>query len=301
MLKILISKLAINYPMENQIPESELILNSDHSIYHLHLLPEDIAETIVFVGDPERVPEVSKFFDSIELMKAKREFITHTGYIGKKRISVISTGIGTDNIDIVMNELDALVNVDLVTRTIKAKHTALNIVRIGTSGALQADIPIDSVLLSSQAIGLDNLLHFYQRNTDLRVERELKQQLGLDFVNPYLVDGSVSLLSQFENEAYIKGITATCCGFYAPQGRFLKAKGVSNELIEKLSSLQVNNARITNFEMETAGIYGMAAVLGHQALSVNCILANRITNQFSKKPNEIVNRTIQEVLSKLAQ
>jgi uridine phosphorylase len=284
--------------MEYQIPESELILNNDNSIYHLHLLPEYIAETIIFVGDQERVPEVSKYFDNIEIKKAKREFVTHTGYIDKKRISVISTGIGTDNIDIVMNELDALVNVDLATRTIKKNHTALNIIRIGTSGALQSNIPINSVLVSEQAIGLDSLMLFYEREKDEILEQSIKQQLGFDFINPYLVNGSKALIDLLPNN-YIKGITATCCGFYAPQGRFLKAKGVNNTLIQKLNQLNVNGKSVTNFEMETAGIYGMANVLGHHAVSVNCILANRIDNVFSKNPAEIVDRTIREVLASL--
>lgn len=284
--------------MQNQIPASELILNDDNSIYHLHLLPTDIAETIVFVGDQERVPEVSKYFDHIEIKKAKREFVTHTGFIGSKRISVISTGIGTDNIDIVMNELDALVNIDLETRTVKPEHTALKIIRIGTSGAFQATIPIDSVLVSEQAIGLDSLLHFYNRETDALTEQSIKEQLGLEFINPYLVNGNLDLIKQIDID-YLKGITATCCGFYAPQGRFLKAKGVSDSLISKLSKLKVGNSAVTNFEMETAGIYGMAQVLGHQAVSVNCILANRITNEFSSNPAKIVDDTIRAILEKL--
>jgi uridine phosphorylase len=284
--------------LEHQIPETELILNNDGSIYHLHLLPEDIAETIIFVGDQERVPEVSKYFDSIELKKVKREFITHTGYIGQKRISVISTGIGTDNIDIVMNELDVLVNVDLATRTIKKNHTALNIIRIGTSGALQSNIPINSVLVSEQAIGLDSLMLFYERKKDVELEQSIKEQLGFNFINPYWVNGNKELVNLLPSN-YLKGITATCCGFYGPQGRFLKAKGVNSTLIEKLNQLNINGKSVTNFEMETAGIYGLANVLGHKAVSVNCILANRITNEFSKNPAEIVDRTIREVLEKL--
>ncbi len=284
--------------MEHQIPETELILNNDGSIYHLHLLPGDIAQTIIFVGDQERVPEVSKYFDSIELKKSKREFVTHTGNIGKKRISVISTGIGTDNIDIVMNELDALVNVDLISRTIKKNHTVLNIIRIGTSGALQENIPVNSVLVSDQAIGLDSLMLFYQREKDEILEQSIKKQLDFDFLNPYLVNGSKELIDALSTN-YLKGITATCCGFYAPQGRFLKAKGVNNTLIQKLNQLNINGKSVTNFEMETAGIYGMANVLGHQAVSVNCILANRITNEFSKNPAEVIDRTIREVLALL--
>jgi uridine phosphorylase len=284
--------------MEYQIPESELVLNSDHSIYHLHLLPEDVAETIIFVGDQERVPEVSKFFDSIELKKAKREFITHTGYIGSKRITVMSTGIGTDNIDIVMNELDALFNIDLKTRTVKGKHTSLNIVRIGTSGSLQANIPVNSVIVSEQAIGLDSLMLFYDRNKDEKTEESIKQQLGFGFLNPYVENASEDLINIFSG-VYKLGITATCCGFYAPQGRFLKAGSAHNQLIKKLNQIKIGTKQITNFEMETAGIYGMANVLGHQAVSINCILANRITNDFSKNPNQFVEKTIKEVLALL--
>jgi uridine phosphorylase len=235
---------------------------------------------------------------ALNLKKSKREFVTHTGNIGKKRISVISTGIGTDNIDIVMNELDALVNVDLISRTIKKNHTVLNIIRIGTSGALQENIPVNSVLVSEQAIGLDSLMLFYQREKDEILEQSIKKQLDFDFMNPYLVNGSKELIDAFPTN-YLKGITATCCGFYAPQGRFLKAKGVNNTLIQKLNQLDINGKSVTNFEMETAGIYGMANVLGHKAVSVNCILANRITNEFSKNPAEVIDRTIREVLALL--
>ena len=234
----------------------------------------------------------------LTIKKSKREFVTHTGYLGKKRISVISTGIGTDNIDIVMNELDVLVNVDLATRTIKKNHTALNIIRIGTSGALQSNIPINSVLVSEQAIGLDSLMLFYERKKDVELEQSIKEQLGFNFINPYWVNGNKELVNLLPSN-YLKGITATCCGFYGPQGRFLKAKGVNSTLIEKLNQLNINGKSVTNFEMETAGIYGLANVLGHKAVSVNCILANRITNEFSKNPAEIVDRTIREVLEKL--
>jgi uridine phosphorylase len=197
-----------------------------------------------------------------------------------------------------MNELDVLVNVDLATRTIKKNHTALNIIRIGTSGALQSNIPINSVLVSEQAIGLDSLMLFYERKEDVELEQSIKEQLGFNFINPYWVNGNKELVDLLPSN-YLKGITATCCGFYGPQGRFLRAKGVNSTLIEKLNQLNINGKSVTNFEMETAGIYGLANVLGHKAVSVNCILANRITNEFSKKPAEIVDRTIREVLEKL--
>lgn len=284
--------------MDNQIPASELILNSDGSIYHLHLLPEDVANAIIFVGDQDRVHEVSKYFDKIEIKKHKREFFTHTGYVGNKRITVLSTGIGTDNIDICMNELDALVNVDLASREIKKEHTTLNIIRIGTSGSLQSNIPVDSVVISEQGLGLDTVMHFYNRQGNAELENSIKEQLGYEFLYPYIENGSTDLMNQL-NPNYIKGITATCCGFYAPQGRFLKAKGISFDLINKLTNLDVSGKKVTNFEMETAAIYGLANVLGHQAISVNCIMANRIDNVFSKNPAKIIDDTIKDVLASL--
>jgi uridine phosphorylase len=284
--------------MQNQIPESELILNPDGSIYHLHLLPEDIADTIIFVGDQDRVPHVSKHFDSIEVKKSKREFVTHTGYIGNKRLSVISTGIGTDNIDIVMNELDALINVDLSTKTIKQELTSLNIVRIGTSGALQADVAVDSVLVSSFGLGLDGLMQFYdyEEPDDIaNLLTSIDEQLDLLFITPYLFKAGANLLDRFTPH-FATGITATCCGFYGPQGRMLRAERRYDNLIEKLSRVNALGKRITNFEMETAGIYGMASLLGHEALSVNAILANRINHTFSRNPEAIVDQTIKQVL-----
>jgi uridine phosphorylase len=244
------------------------------------------------------VHEVSKYFDKIEIKKHKREFFTHTGYVGSKRVSVLSTGIGTDNIDICMNELDALVNVDLTTREIKNNHTALNIIRIGTSGSLQSNIPVDSVLVSEQGLGLDSVMHFYNRQGNAELEQSIKTQLGYDFMFPYIEKGSTDLMKQL-NPNYIKGITATCCGFYAPQGRFLKAKGISADLINKLTNLNVGGKKVTNFEMETAAIYGLASVLGHQAVSVNCIMANRIDNVFSKNPAKVIDDTIKDVLASL--
>ena len=284
--------------MKNQIPESELILNPDGSIYHLHLLPEDVADTIIFVGDQDRVPQVSKHFDRIEVKKQKREFVTHTGYIGSKRLSVISTGIGTDNIDIVLNELDALVNVNLDTRTVKEKLTSLDIIRIGTSGALQEDVLVDSVLISSHGLGLDGLMQFYDyEETDeiAGLLTEMDEQLGLVFVNPYLFKAGEGLFNKFVPH-YAHGITATCCGFYGPQGRMLRAERKYDNLIDKLNGIAAQGKRITNFEMETAGIYGMASLLGHGAISVNAILANRINHTFSRNPEAIVETAIKQVL-----
>lgn len=285
------------------IAQSELVLNNDGSVYHLHLQPNDIAHTIILVGDQNRVAEVSKHFDSIELKKQKREFVTHTGYIGSKKLSVVSTGIGTDNIDIVLTELDALVNVDLQTRQIKQEQTSLEFVRIGTSGSLQEDIAVDSMLVSSFGLGLDSLMQFYDYEESAEIAELLTaidEQLDLLFVNPYLFSASASLLNKFSPH-FIHGITATCCGFYAPQGRVLRAEAKFDDLIYRLNKVKVNELRITNFEMETAGIYGMANVLGHQAISVNAILANRVSHKFSTNPDKVVEQAIKQTLELLVE
>jgi len=279
------------------ILESELVLNDDGSIYHLHLLPEDIADTILLVGDQDRVPEVSKYFDSIEIKKNKREFYTHTGFIGKKRISVISTGIGTDNIDIVINELDALANIDLQKREEKTEKKSLKFIRIGTSGSLQKSIEVDSIVASSHGLGLDGTLNFYPmqfNDHELELQTKIATQLNLSFVNSYVTQSPGNILSLFPE--LTKGITATCCGFYAPQGRVLRAGVKVPNLIERLSKVDINGLCITNFEMETAAIYGMAKLLGHEAISVNAIVANRITHQFSKQPHKTIDQTILRVL-----
>jgi uridine phosphorylase len=283
-----------------QIPESELILNADGSVYHLHLHPEDIADTIIFVGDPERVAEVSKHFDSVEMTKNKREFVTHTGYLGKKRITVLSTGIGTDNIDIVWNELNMLANIDLKTRTFKDTKKQLNVIRIGTSGSLQADIPVDSILATTYGLGLDVLMHYYNYTKDIetqQLETALQNELAIPFLKPYLVKAPGNLIEKFSDCQ--QGITATCSGFYAPQGRIVSAPSRFDNLIEKLSAIQIGDKRITNFEMETAGIYGLANTFGHQAVSINAIVANRKTQQFSKNGQAMIDKTIEYVLGKV--
>lgn len=283
------------------IPESELILNADGSVYHLHLKPEDIAETILFVGDPERVGEVSKHFDTVEFTKHKREFVTHTGYIGNKRITVLSTGIGTDNIDIVWNELNMLANIDLETRTFKQEKKSLKVIRIGTSGSLQKDIPVDSILASTHGLGLDVLMHYYpfaQDEPTKVMEQQFTEQLALPFLKPYLVKAPGSLINRFSD--CIQGITATCSGFYAPQGRIVNTLSTVNNLIERLSNLQTPSHRITNFEMETAGIYGLANTFGHEAVSINAIVANRKTQEFSKDGQAMIDKTIEYVLEKIA-
>ncbi len=282
------------------ILESELVLNDDGSVYHLHLLPEDIADNIILVGDQDRVPEVSKYFDAIEIKKNKREFVTHTGFIGSKRLTVLSTGIGTDNIDIVMNELDALVNIDLKKREIKTKKTTLKFIRIGTSGSIQKNILVDTILASSHGLGLDSLMNFYAlpfSHHEAELHQEIQQQLNSPFISSYLVQSPGNLINKFPNMQI--GITATCCGFYAPQGRMLRGNVKISNLIKRLSNVNHNQFYITNLEMETAGIYGMAKLLGHEAVSINAILANRITHEFSKHPNKIIDQTIRNVLEVL--
>jgi uridine phosphorylase len=244
----------------NRIAESELIINARGAVYHLDLRPEELAGTVITVGDPDRVKEVSKHFDSIEVKRQHREFISHTGYVGKKRLTVLSSGIGPDNIDIVMNELDALVNIDFKTRFIKNKTGHLNIIRIGTSGSLQADIPNDSFVVSTHGLGIDNLLNFYRHE-----QNEEEKQLLHSFVthtqihgqigHPYISSGAGSLIKHFVS-GFHQGITVTCPGFYGPQGRVLRL-GVRNpELINRLTDFRFGQHRITNFEMETSAIYG---------------------------------------------
>ncbi len=286
----------------NRIAETELILNADGSVYHLNLLPGDIAETIITVGDPERVSQVSRYFDHIELKKSKREFVTHTGTIRGKRITVISTGIGTDNIDIVMNELDALVNIDLETRLPKAQLQKLNIIRIGTSGAIQADIAIDSLLVSSAAFGMDTLMHYYEHPVsehEIELLDNFKEALpnASNFL-PYVASADSWLISKLAIGLQ-QGITITAPGFYAPQSREIRAKAVYPNLMKSIQNFNSDGRCITNLEMETAGIYGIAAVLGHRAISFNVILANRPTKTFSKQPEQVMNNYIRQVLNKL--
>ncbi|PCJ94839.1 MAG: phosphorylase [Flavobacteriaceae bacterium] len=286
-----------------QLGPSELILNPDNSIYHLNLLPEDIANTIITVGDPDRVADVSKYFDTIELRKGKREFITHTGVLNGKRITVISTGIGTDNIDIVLNELDALVNIDFNTRTIKSNKTRLDLIRIGTSGAIQPNIPIDSFLMSEYAMGFDNLLHFYDSGhvqyTNIQEAFVKHADWYIHKSTPYVVKFDEDLGEQLNSNRIRFGFTVTNTGFYGPQGRKLRLGTQDTDLNSKLASFTYQNMQITNLEMETSGIYGLAKLHGHRAVSLNCILANRSTGEFSKNPSKAVDELIQYTLQKL--
>ena len=272
--------------MDNRIAESELIINSRGAVYHLNVRPEELAHTIITVGDPDRVGAVSKHFDKIESKFQHREFVTHTGYIGNKRLSVVSTGIGTDNIDIVLNELDALVNIDFDTRLVKPALTSLQIIRLGTAGALQESIPVDSFVVSSHALGLDNLMPYYVFENTAAEKQLLEAFRGQIFLqpggaNPCLFEASANLRSHF-NDGFHTGITVTCPGFYGPQGRVLRGALSNPDLLDKLSGFSYENNRIANFEMETSGIYGMSRVLGHECLSVSAIVANRVTHQFSK-------------------
>ncbi len=282
---------------------SELILNPDGSIYHLNLLPADIAQTIITVGDPDRVRSVTKYFDKIEIEKGKREFLTHTGTFKGKRLTVISTGIGTDNIDIVFNELDALANVDFYTRRVKERISQLDFIRIGTSGAIQEDIPVDSFLLSTSAVGFEGLLHFYKSGQlgNWALEQELNTYLDwtTHHISAYAFDCDKELHRKF-NENHIRfGITATNSGFYGPQGRKVRLTPKISDFNEKLASFSFGKTRITNLEMETAGIYGLAKLHGHRAVSLNAILANRATGEFSKSAFRTVDNLIKFTLEKL--
>ncbi len=284
----------------NAIPESELIINSRGAIYHLDVKPAELAHNIITVGDPARVKEVSKYFDSVEVERHHREFVTHTGYLGKKRISVVSTGIGTDNIDIVLNELDALVNIDFTTRTINNEQQQLKIIRVGTSGSLQADVPVDSFVASTHAIGIDNLMNFYkQENTE--EEKQLlhsfvtQTQLHGRFSQPYIAGASMSLIKHFV-EGYHQGITVTCPGFYGPQGRILRLGLSHPQLNDRFTDFKFGHHRVTNFEMETAGIYGLGNALHHHCLSLSAIVANRIHKNFSADGNATIEKLIKKTL-----
>ncbi|MFY7743201.1 MAG: nucleoside phosphorylase [Flavobacterium sp.] len=287
------------------IQSSELILNPDGSVYHINLLPEQIAHDIIFVGDQNRVEKITKHFDSIEFSTQKREFKTQTGMYKGKRITVMSTGIGPDNIDIVMNELDALVNIDLKTRTIKEKLTSLNIVRIGTSGSLQADIPVDSFVMSVYGLGLDNMLRSYLIETisEKDIEDAFINQTNWDLRKgrPYVIKGSNSLIKKFESNKIKKGFTGTAGGFYGPQGRVLRLNIQDADLNSKMDSFNYNGIQMTNLEMETGAIYGLGKLLGHECLSLNAIIANRANGTFSEDPYKAVDALIEYALDKLAE
>lgn len=287
-----------------QIAESELILNARGAIYHLDLLPEELGDTVITVGDPFRVKEVSKYFDHVEVIGHHREFVSHTGRLHNKRITVVSTGIGTDNIDIVFNELDALVNIDLKTRTIHNKIKSLNIIRVGTAGSLQTDVPVDSFVASTHGLGLDNLLNFYRLETNDEEKQLLhsfntQTQSPGQMCDPYICSASASLLKHFV-DGFFQGITVTCPGFYGPQGRVLRLGLKVPNLINTLTRFRFGQHRITNFEMETSGLYGMGKLLGHNCLSLNAIVANRIEKKFSKDSYTLVDQLIQKTLETIS-
>lgn len=287
------------------IKASELILNPDGSVYHLNLLPEHIADNVIFVGDQDRVRRITTHFDSIEFSIQKREFKTQTGYFKGKRITVISTGIGPDNIDIVLNELDALVNIDLKTRLPKSELKSLNIIRIGTSGSLQKDIPVDAFVLSTHGLDINGMMHFYQ------IEQIANKEIEDAFIKhtnwspqkarPIIVENSNYLESLFTDNSIHKGMTATAGGFYGPQGRVLRLPLQDPELNQKLDDFQYKDFRIANLEMETSAIYGLSKLLGHNALSLNAIIANRANGTFSEDPRQTVKNLIVFALEKILQ
>ena len=282
------------------IPESELVLNDDGSIYHLHLFPEQIADTILVVGDQFRVQQISQYFDSIEHKVFNREFITHTGYIGNKRLTAISSGVGTDNIDIVMNELDALVNIDLETRLEKSKKINLNIIRLGTSGAVHQDIPIDCLIASTHGMGMDNLMYYYNNNSfDIKIGKAFQKHANWPkyLSLPYFYKGSEILLDKFRDLR--SGITATAPGFYGPQGRSIRLPFSIYDLHEHLNTFEYKNLKITNFEMETSALYGLGKLLGHQCLTICAIIANRIKQEYSKDYKNTISKMIALVLERL--
>ena len=282
--------------MLNKLAASELVLNPDGSVYHLNLLPEDLAEKIILVGDPDRVPKVSKYFDKVEIRKNKREFYTHTGTLRGERITVMSTGIGTENIDIVMNELDALVNIDLQQKEFKKAHQSLQLFRLGTCGSVNPEVEVDNMLVTQNVVGLDGLLHFYQ---DYQFENEFSRnflaKFPYDKIKPmlYFSDWAEDIADYYKDAKY-HGNTATFPGFYAPQGRQLRLKALDDQFLETLNDLGV-----TNFEMETSAIYGLAKLLGHKALTVNAVIANRRRGEFSADHHASEKNMIEWVLERI--
>lgn len=283
-----------------QIPESELILHPDGSVFHLRLRPEQLGNIVFTVGDPDRVANVSRHLDKVDFKLQNREFITHTGWKNGHHVSVISTGMGTDNIEILMTELDALVNVDLQTRQVKEKKTSLQIIRIGTSGSLQEDIPTGTLLASEIAIGMDTLMAYYPTLSGSQDFAEaIQKELGLSF-RPYQASASPKLLAKLDS-AITRGVTLTCPGFYAPQGREVRLRPRFDQMIERLAALQVEGRSLTNFEMETAGYYALGELLGHEVLSLNAILVNRPLKKFATDGEKTVERAIQTALAIFAE
>ncbi len=287
-----------------RIEESELIINDDGSVFHLHLKPGEVADTIILVGDPARVELVASFFDSVDVEKENREFVSKTGMINRNRVTVVSTGIGTDNIDIVLNELDALVNIDFETRMVKSKLTSLNLVRIGTSGSLQKELPVDSWVLSEKAIGFDGLLNFYAgRDTisDLEFERAFTSDMDWNnqLAAPYVVNAGSELVKKLEGEGITKGVNISSPGFYGPQGRVMRLNLADSELNNKITDFRFKSYKITNYEMECSALYGLSALMGHQAATVCAIIANRLAGTYSEDYKSIIKLLVETVLSRL--
>ena len=286
------------------IGASELIINDRGAIYHLNVRPEEIADTIITVGDPERVAEVSKYFDRVEHKLAHREFITHTGYIGQKRISVLSTGIGPDNIDIALNEIDALANINFDTRSINDQKKSVSIIRMGTCGSLQGEVGVNELVAGTHGLGIDNVLHFYERENNEEEKAILAAfdehtKISAHKIQPYIASASAGLLKHF-TEGYSHGITVTCPGFYGPQGRILRLPLKMPNLVDQMTSFKYGQHRIANFEMETSAIYGLCNLLGHQCLSINVIIANRVKKEYSKDMSKAVDHMIQKSLGIIA-
>lgn len=287
-----------------KIKESELILNPDGSIYHINLHPENLADYVILVGDPNRVAKVSAFFDKIEFKTFKRELVTHTGWFSGKRFTVISTGMGPDNIDIVLTELDAIANIDLQKREVKKNLRRLTLVRLGTSGSFQLDIPVDRYVAAEYAIGFDNVMHFYQ-TPEFFFEKEIEDAV-IKHINanpetgrPYVIKTDVELVNAIAGSEVIKGFTATAGGFYGPQGREIRLRVKDRMLNDKISSFRYGNLKITNMEMETSAIYGLSKLLGHRACSMNCIIANRPSKTFSKNPDKAIKKMIEYTLNRM--
>ena len=291
--------------MNQPIPASQLILNNEGAVYHLNLHPEQLADDVILVGDPDRVDMVAAYFDKIEVRRQNRELVTRTGYFHGKRITVLSTGMGTDNIDIVLNELDALANIDLKTRMPKEQHRTLNLIRIGTSGALQPDIPVeDSYVATRYALGFDGLLYFYEKHQEVNevaIRDAFIEQMEYptDLPKPYVVEGSKALFGRL-SEGYIQGITATASGFYGPQGRMLRMRLAHPELNRKLEAFNYQGWRVCNFEMESSALYGLGKMMGHNCMTVCAAIANRVTEQFAIDYHPYVQKLVVNTLERLS-
>ncbi len=286
----------------NRIKESELIINPDGSIYHLNLRPDQLAENIILVGDPGRVPVVSNHFSTLEHTSQNREIVAHTGIFNGKRISVLSTGMGTDNIDIVINEIDALVNIDFKNRTVKKSLKSLNIIRLGTSGAIQPDIPVNTIAASTHGVGLDGLLKFYKSADviDQKLTDAFIEQTGWhnDLPYPYIVAGSEELLKKLAH-GFLQGITATAPGFYGPQGRILRIPLNHPDLMERIKNFDHRGQKVLNFEMETSALFGLGKMLGHKTLTMCAVIANRANGEYTRDYKPVMNKLIETVLERL--